>query len=142
MRPLELQAWVVKGTIPRKVRSKLGGNSASRMSNSISRDGERICKRTQEIVLQRFTFDFGVEEPDSALNTQAKFHKDHGRGWERIWYCGNAIRPRKIGGEIPDLAGRHSKQSAIAVGKEFGMAESNFFTKNARSEVKEFATKI
>ena len=45
-------------------------------------------------------------------------------------------------GEIPDLAGRHSKESNVAVGKEFGMAEGNFITKNARSEVKKFATKI
>ena len=64
------------------------------------------------------------------------------RGWEKIWHRGNAIWSRKIGGEIPDLAGRHSRESAIAVGKEFGMAEGNFVTKNARSEVKEFAIKM
>ena len=45
-------------------------------------------------------------------------------------------------GKYPDSAGRHSRESAIAVGKEFGMAESNFVTKNARSEVKEFATEM
>ena len=43
---------------------------------------------------------------------------------------------------MTDSAGRHSRESAIAVGKEFGMAEGNFVTKNARSEVKEFATKM
>ena len=68
------------------------------------------------------------------------------RGWERFWHRRSKIKSRTtvydFGGEIPDLAGRHSKESAIAVGKEFGMAESNFVTKNARSEVKEFATEM
>ena len=45
-------------------------------------------------------------------------------------------------GKYPDTAGRHSKESTIAVGKEYGMAEGNFVTKNARSEVKEFATEM
>ena len=68
------------------------------------------------------------------------------RGWERFWHCRSKIKSRTtvydFGGEIPDLAGRHSKKSAVAVGKEFGMAEGNFVTKNARSEVKEFATEM
>ena len=42
------------------------------MSNSISRDRERIWKRAQEIGIRRFASDFGVEEPDSALITKAK----------------------------------------------------------------------
>ncbi len=49
------------------------------MSNSISRDRERIWKRAQEIGIRRFASDFGVEEPDSALITKAKFQKDHRR---------------------------------------------------------------
>ena len=86
------------------------------MSNSISRDRERICKRAQEIGLGRFASDFGVEEPDSALvNTKAEFQKYHGR--ERCVYgkesgiAENAIWSRKFGGEIPDLAGRHFRES-------------------------------
>ena len=31
---------------------------------------------------------------------------------------------------------------AVAVGKEFGMAEGSFVMKNARSEVKKFATEM
>ena len=64
------------------------------------------------------------------------------RGWEKIWHRENAIWSRKIGGEILDLAGRHSRESAIAIMKEFRMAEGNFVTKNARSEVKIFATEM
>ena len=46
------------------------------------------------------------------------------------------------GATITDLAGRHFKESAIAVVKEFGMAEGNFTTNNARSDVKEFAIEM
>ena len=46
----------------------------------------------------------------------------------------------KIGRENPDLARRNSRKSAVAFGKEFRMANSNFVTKNALSGVKEFAT--
>ena len=35
---------------------------------------------------------------------------------------------------------RHFRESAIAVVKEFGMAEGNLVTKNACSGVKEYAT--
>ena len=34
------------------------------------------------------------------------------------------------------------QKSAVAVGKEFGIAEGNLVTKNARSKVKEFATEM
>ncbi len=40
--------------------------------------------------------------------------------------------------EDPDSAGRNSRKSAVAVGKEFGMAEGNFVTKNARFGRKEY----
>ena len=67
-------------------------------------------------------------------------------GWERFWHRRSKIKSRTtiydFGGKISDSAGRHSKKSAIAVVKEFGMAEGNFVTKNARSEVKEFATEM
>ena len=46
-------------------------------------------------------------------------------------------------GKYPDSAGWHySRESAIAVRKEFGMAEGNLVTKNARSEVTKFATEM
>ena len=65
------------------------------------------------------------------------------RRWERFWHCRSKIKPRTtvydFGEEILDFVGRHSKKSAVAVGKEFRIAEGNFVTKNARSEVKEFA---
>ena len=78
-RPLDLQAWIVEGGISRQARSRLERNSASRVSNFISRDRERIWKRAKEIGSRRFASDFGMEEPDSALVTKAKFQKDHGR---------------------------------------------------------------
>lgn len=40
------------------------------------------------------------------------------------------------------LAGLNSRKTVVAVRKEFGMAESNFVMKNARSEVKEFETRM
>ena len=68
------------------------------------------------------------------------------RGWERFWHRRSKIKSRTtvydFGGEIPDSAGRHSRESAIAVGKEFGMAKGNSFMKNAPSEVNEFATEM
>ena len=67
-------------------------------------------------------------------------------GWERFWYRRSKIKSRStvydIGGKIPDSDGRHSRESAIAVVKEFGMAEGNFVTKNALSVVKEIATEM
>ena len=47
-----------------------------------------------------------------------------------------------FGGGTPDPAGRHSRKSAVAVGKEFGMAEGNFITKNARPGLKEVMSGI
>ena len=67
-RPSDLKTWIVEGIISRRARSRLGKNSASRKSNSISRDRERIWKRAQEIGLQRFASDFGAE-----------FQNEHGR---------------------------------------------------------------
>ena len=64
------------------------------------------------------------------------------RGWEKIWHCVNAIWSRKIGGEIPNLARRHSRETAIAIGKEFEMADGNFVTKYARSVVNKFASEM
>ena len=45
-------------------------------------------------------------------------------------------------GKYPDSAGRHSRRVRSRLGKEFGMAEGNFVTKNARSEVNKFATEM
>lgn len=83
-----------------------------------------------------------MEEPDLALIINAKFQKDHG--------CERCVDRKESGiaemqcdhGEIPDLAGQYSRESAIAVGKEFGMAEDNFVMKSVRSEVKKFATEM
>ena len=47
-----------------------------------------------------------------------------------------------FGGEDGGFSWAAFQKSAVAVGKEFGMAEGNFVTKNARSEVKEFATEM
>ncbi len=41
-----------------------------------------------------------------------------------------------------DSAGRHSRRARSRLGKEFGMAEGNFVTKNARSEVNKFANEM
>ena len=41
-RPSDLQAWIVEGRIPKRVRSRLGKNSASRKINPISRDIEEF----------------------------------------------------------------------------------------------------
>ena len=43
---------------------------------------------------------------------------------------------------MPRFSWETFQKSAIAVGKEFGMAEGNFVTKNGRSEVKELATEM
>ena len=76
---LDLQAWTVESGIPSQAQSRLGRNSASQGSNFISRDKERIRECVQEIQLHRFAPDFGVEKPDSALVTKAKFQKDQNR---------------------------------------------------------------
>ena len=44
------------------------------------------------------------------------------------------------GGEDAHSAGWNSRNSDVAVGKEFGIAEEQFRHENARSGVKEFAT--
>lgn len=44
--------------------------------------------------------------------------------------------------KVPDLVGRNSRKSTVAVRKEFGMVKCDFVTKNARFGVKEFATEI
>ena len=78
----DLQAWIVEGIIPRRARSRLGRNLASRKSNSIFPDGGRIWERSQEIGIRRFASDFGRE--DAPLDEQNS-KKEHGR--ERCADC-------------------------------------------------------
>ena len=65
---------------------------------------------------------------------------------EQIWHGGSAIWTRRtvydLGEEIPGFSWAAFQKSAVAVGKEFGMAEGNLVKKNARSEVKELATEM
>ena len=123
-----------------------GAGASLRIARPVGRSVLWSLELESEFYRHFFASDFGVKEPDSALVTKAKFQKDHGR--ER---CADGIKSgiaemqiwsRKIGGEIPDSAGRHSRERAIAVVKEFGMAEGNFVTTNVRSGVKEFATEM
>ena len=147
-RPSDLQAWIVEGIIYRRARSRLGRNSASRKrkSNPISRDIEEFGSALRKLGYENSLLILAWKSRGSALVTKAEFQKDHGR--ER---CADGKESgiaemqyghEKLAGEIPDLARRHSSESAVAVGKVFGMAEDNFVTNNARSEVKEFATEI
>ena len=102
--------------------------------------------RAEEIRLQRFASDFGWEDAHQMSGIPERARSREMRGWERFWHRRSKIKSRTtvydFGGKVTDSAGRHSRESAIAVGKEFGMAEGNFVTKNARSEVKEFTTKM
>lgn len=47
-----------------------------------------------------------------------------------------------FGGEIPGFSWATFQKSAVAVGKEFGMAEGKLCHEIACCEVKEFATKM
>ena len=47
-----------------------------------------------------------------------------------------------LGGEIPGFSWATFQKSAVAVGKEFGIAEGDFVMKKACFEVKEFATEM
>ena len=88
------------------------------------RDRERIWERAQEIGIQRLASDFGRED---APFDRAEFQKDHGR--ERCADGKDSGIAEVIlsheqlsmiwAGKSPDLSGRHSKESAVAVGKEF-----------------------
>ena len=83
--------------------------------------------------------EFGITEVESHLSRLGI-----------IWKRGRGIGSRKTTsnfcGEDPDLVGRNSREIIIAkrcaVGKEFGMAEGNFVTKNARPAMKKFATEM
>ena len=47
-----------------------------------------------------------------------------------------------LAGKDAHSAGRYSTRARLRLGRNFGMAEGNIVTKNARSEVKEFATEM
>ena len=64
-RPSDLQAWIAEGGILEERVATVEKFSIT----SIFRDKERIWERAQEIRIQTFASDFGVEEPDSAFVT-------------------------------------------------------------------------
>ena len=78
-----------------------------------------------------------MKDPDIAGRNAGKNAFARKARMEKIWYCGSAIWTRRtvydLGEEIPGFSWAAFQKSAVAVGKEFGMAEGNFVTKNARS---------
>lgn len=49
---------------------------------------------------------------------------------------------KHLPGKDLDSVGRNSKESVVAVGKKFGMVESNFIIKNAYFGVNKFAIRM
>ena len=111
----DLQAWIVEGIISRRARSRQGKNLGARTENWVTKIRFWFwCGRAG------FSPRYKGEIPERSRSREM-------RGWERFWHRRSKIKSRTtiydFGGEIPDLAGRHSNKSAVAVGKEFGMAE-------------------
>ena len=124
-RPSDLQAWIVEGGIPRRApRSRLGRNSASRTSNSISRDRKEFGSAHGGIESRRTASAFSRKRPTDFAGRNARINA------LAIWHYGSAIWTRRtvydLGEEIPGFSWAAFQKSAVAVGKEFGMAEVNF----------------
>ena len=62
-RPSDFQAWIIEGRIPKRARSRLERDSASRKSNPISRDREEFGSGEWRIGSRRTASDFRVKDP-------------------------------------------------------------------------------
>lgn len=131
-RPLDLQACIVEGEIPRRARSRLGRNSASRTSNSISRNRKEFGSAHRELGHEERLLIFAWKTQILLGKMLEKILSRAKRGWKKSGIAevqfGHEERSTILVSKYPDSAGRHSRRARFAVGKEFGMAEGNFVT--------------